>query len=566
MTDKKVEKIIKYDKHIKIINDVNDSKSFESKSYKVKDYDSKIGLIRTPELWPIEAKKIIITKGICQARLEESFSKVVFPWNSSYNNYRVFYEHQIQEFPLFVVVLKEYKEASKVLNLAYKFNLQIRIVNGRHSSAIENPDIYVDMSQLRKIKLLKRDQLLVQGGATQGEVYEYLMSKDHNNMWIGGKTSHPLSEHSLFKTSSSDVKSEHVFPGGSAYSVGVPGITSAGGLGTLKRTFGLACDYVKEWTIALPYGSNYYSTDVKVNEIKDYNKKSRIIKVKKGEDLDWALKGGVASNFGIVLDITFKLLPKVDKIISFAVEWPDLSKHPREAAKILDTWQLNAPKLSSWYNTDIVLFTSKGELHTRIVGSFVVPNNCGDDPSQEFLPLVKQDVKNLVKDLYPPLSLEVTIDDYDDTVEKLFEARPYAPFSNMKIALRKKSIKGQEIVNHLLSSNKHPGTQGFQIELLGGVLNKTNLTSTNSSFYPRDANYLMETFARWESALNTCENISWIDQLFYKLVKSNYAYIGFPVNGLPIKYYYGSHRHRLREIKKQVDPLKQLRFLTGIDK
>lgn len=37
----------------------------------------------------------------------------------------------------------------KVLNLLDKYSLSIRIVGGRHSTALQNPDIFLDIS-LRK--------------------------------------------------------------------------------------------------------------------------------------------------------------------------------------------------------------------------------------------------------------------------------------------------------------------------------------------------------------------------------------------------------------------------------
>jgi hypothetical protein len=113
--------------------------------------------IQTVQLWPTEARRQLKERRISVKRLRKLFAHIVFPWDPVYNSYRFFYKQEIAEFPLFVVVFTRPnvdREALRLLNLVYAKQLTLRITVGRHSSAIQNPHVYADISELNRAQLL----------------------------------------------------------------------------------------------------------------------------------------------------------------------------------------------------------------------------------------------------------------------------------------------------------------------------------------------------------------------------------------------------------------------------
>ena len=265
--------------------------------------------MKTVELWPLAAARTLAEKGVQPQDLRRVISHVVFPWNQSYNSYRFLFSLQIAELPLFVIVLEKPEEAVLALDLAAAKRLTLRVLSGRHTSAVQNPDFYVDMTRLQTVRILGPHLVSAQGGATQGQVFKHLFdaglaSSDmeqwdmHNSRhwhFAGAKLHHPLLSLGLHP--------EQVVALGSAVTVGAAGITTCGGLGPLKRTLGLSVDLVESITLAVP--SRGAGARVLVTSPDSHS------------ELFWALRGGLASNFGIVLTIVYRT-PYIKRIVTSA--------------------------------------------------------------------------------------------------------------------------------------------------------------------------------------------------------------------------------------------------------
>jgi hypothetical protein len=514
---------------------------------------------RAQEIWPIQAKKILQAKGITHRELEKLFSKVIFPGNLTYDSYRFFFQLEISELPLFVVVFKKYDETSTLLNFLALHKLTVRIVNGRHSSSIQNPNVYADISQLREIKITP-NRLYIQGGATQGEVYEHIFSapvsvssttKTTTQTQLhfpGAKISHPILSFALHPRGK-----ELAFIGGTAGSVGVSGIASAAGISTLKRTFGLTTDSVTSFKIAIP--------PVTLGDMSPSNG-SKIVKASETEnsDLFWALRGGLASNFGIVVKTTFKIIRLGDTIV-YSISFNDW----KVANRVMTLWQKTAPKRSRQFNEDLSLFSftddkAKQELGIGIGGVYVIP----DDQS------IEDAKKTVSKELFPFLKfggkLTLTVSTYQEMVRGLASKRRYRPFSSAKICFKYKPVSSDLVIKKLEETKNLPGLHLFGIELMGGKI--SDVSSMETAFFPRKSKFFVEIFSYWHSALDTCANIEWTSLIFSEIYvpEKDTVYVGFPINRLPkhLKAYYGNNRHRLRKIKEQIDPLHVLRFPTGI--
>ncbi|XP_019086234.1 PREDICTED: tetrahydrocannabinolic acid synthase-like [Camelina sativa] len=178
--------------------------------------------------------------------------------------------------PILTLKPKSESEIKRSILCSKKLGVQVRTMSGGHdyeglSYLSLSPFIIVDLVNLRSININLTDETaLVQSGATLGELY-----------------------YKIAKTSK-----VHAFSAGICPSVGVGGHISGGGFGTLMRKHGLASDNV---------------VDARVMDVNGITRDRR----RMGEDLFWALRGGGAASFGVVLSWKVKLARVPEKVTCF---------------------------------------------------------------------------------------------------------------------------------------------------------------------------------------------------------------------------------------------------------
>lgn len=488
----------------------------------------------TNELWPEQALIKIKEKSLSVNKLQRNFNQILFPWTLGYNDHRIFFKSQILEFPLFIIIVSSIQDVLRALNLAHNKNLKIRVNGGRHSSNIQNPDFYLDMSKVTHLHLNKH---ILQAGAgiNQGKVYEYLDKEQHNHHYVHGTK---LYRHAYELRRHLGHEESEVFPGGSAGSVGISGITTCGGIGSFKRTYGLAIDSVENFSIVVP-----------PNKECD---KSMLVKASENEnpDLFWALRGGVGSNFGVVTEITYRL-PTIENIIVYSVvwEWSD-------AKKVMKQWLDTAPSRSMYFNEDLSLHVFGSDKGISLGGLYVVP------PHQT----VKEAIKAVKKELLGlGGTLKYNVASYYATMNKLAEGRVYQPFSSTRTFMSNHKINVDWLVDEYEKLDNN-GFFLFGIELLGGEIAK--YSSNEAAYYPRQDRYFYDIVAYTDSILNLSTLEAFNSHIFSRLYvpKKDTVYTGFIIPELPdhLTAYYGDNKYRLVEIKNRVDPYGIMDFPQGI--
>ncbi|VVB14523.1 unnamed protein product [Arabis nemorensis] len=202
--------------------------------------------------------------------------------------------------PILIAKPKSEPEIKKLILCSKKLGLQVRTLSGGHdyeglSYLSQSPFIIIDLVNLRSIKInLTEETAWIKSGATLGELY-----------------------YKIAKTSKI-----HGFPGGVCPSVGVGGLFSGGGYGIIMRKHGLASDNVVDARLIDAKG-------------KIHDRKSM------GEDLFWALRGGGAASFGVVLSWKVKLVRVPEKVTCFT------SQHAMgpNRSKLVHRWQYIGPHL-----------------------------------------------------------------------------------------------------------------------------------------------------------------------------------------------------------------------------
>ncbi|CAH1414775.1 unnamed protein product [Lactuca virosa] len=202
--------------------------------------------------------------------------------------------------PSIIVTPVEETLIQTTLYCAKKHGYEIRIRSGGHdgeglSYTADVPFVMIDLTNMRSIKVdVAKRTAWVQGGATLGELYYTITQKSDT----------------LF------------FPAGLCPGVGVGGHMGGGGYGNHMRKYGTAADNVL----------NVRFMDVNGNVL---NKKSM------GKDLFWAIRGGGASSFGIVLAWKLRLVPVPKKVTVFVVT----KTLEQGATKIFNKYQYVAPAI-----------------------------------------------------------------------------------------------------------------------------------------------------------------------------------------------------------------------------
>ncbi|XP_017222221.1 tetrahydroberberine oxidase [Daucus carota subsp. sativus] len=206
------------------------------------------------------------------------------------------------QMPSFIVTPIIYSQVQIVVLCAKNHQLQVRVRGGGHdfeglSYVSDQPFVLIDLINLRNITVdAGNGTAWVQSGANLGEL----------NYRIAEKSS------------------EFAFPGGVWPTVGIGGFLGGGGYGSLTRKYGLGADSVIDYRF-LNYESNVFDR----------------VSVVGSEDIFWAVRGGTASSFGIVLEWQIKLVPVPKNVTVFAVT----RTLAQNATWIFHQWQYVAPNI-----------------------------------------------------------------------------------------------------------------------------------------------------------------------------------------------------------------------------
>ncbi|KAL2343950.1 hypothetical protein Fmac_005235 [Flemingia macrophylla] len=248
--------------------------------------------------------------------------------NTSFNsilNMRIqnkMFKTQATPKPLAIVTAKSVSQVQATVKCAKSSGIQIRIRSGGHdyeglSYVSDVKFIVLDMFPLQSVLVdVSSSTAWVDAGATVGQVY-YEIAKKSN---------------------------VHAFPAGVCVSLGAGGHFSGGGYGNLMRKYGLSVDNIIDATLV----------DANGNVLKRNNM---------GEDLFWAIRGGGAASFGVIVAWKIKLVPVPPQVTVFNVKRPVTEG----ATDVVYKWQQVAPKLDK----DLFIRAEPDVVNGTVVISFI---------------------------------------------------------------------------------------------------------------------------------------------------------------------------------------------------
>lgn len=437
--------------------------------------------------------------------------EIILPFDLSYEELRQGYNIAIQKYPFIIVYCFEICDVSNAVIWARKHSMPIRIRSGGHNYegySNGNCTLVIDLSHMNRIEINECEKLIfVQGGATNKDVYEYVSSRGYP------------------------------FPGGTCPTVGVSGYTLGGGWGLSCRYLGLGCDNLVEI------------------ELVNYEGEIIIANNSCNSDLFWAIRGAGGGNFGVVVNMTFKLPKPIDYVTLIEIDY--LNVNSQEQEKFINVWQDWLEKADNKMTLISRIYNSEADgLAMLIRGIFY------GKPSE---------AKEILKDF---LKLENAVYNFEKLT--FLEAvkiigSSYPEHEKFKSASRfvLKYFKTNEIKNLVNLIKERPEGSvyaGLSMYALGGNICNTEIDET--AFYYRNAKYIIWLETVWEENKYSESNNEWIKNNFpYLQSITTGSYINFPYIGLDnyLEEYFGCHKERLKCIKEKYDYLNIFSFPQAIE-
>ena len=228
---------------------------------------------------------------------------VVWPWDPAYETDRKQFDPAYSEYPEVIVYCKTLDDISCCLQTANVQGWTVTCRSGGHNTAgysVLTGTMTIDMScYFNQVHVDASKQFAVVGAGT---TFETLDAK--------------LEEYDL-----------HV-PGGECPDVCVGGYVQGGGYGFTSRQYGMHCDNVVEARVIL-MDSNGVPHLVVANESKN-------------KELFWALRGGTGNNFGVLIDLKYKVHP-VGMLWGFTIQWDNPDEMVQALLMVQNKYAKGAP-------------------------------------------------------------------------------------------------------------------------------------------------------------------------------------------------------------------------------
>lgn len=316
-------------------------------------------------------------------------------------------------------------------------------------------------------------------------------------------------------------------PAGYCQTVSMGGHVTGGGIGVLSRRYGLACDHLLSVRMLTANG--------------------KIINVSNEEnaDLFWALRGGGASSFGVVSQMTLQLR----KPGAVAMVKMELSLPPARAAKWITYWQQLAAGADPKFNFHL-------DVQNHVDGKILLrPRLVSSASNQE-----THDMALAVSQFDELLKLpKISQGSFAQISDQLWK-RSFFPQDRNLItsAYQKAPLNPSQWSAILTKLQTHSNSGfGFSIEGLGGAINDLSSTATA---YPhrRGSQFLIQIHANGLSNPPAAEENLWFDTMVeaFESGSTHGAYFNYPQRDLPnwARRYWGENLERLVEIKNKWDP------------
>ena len=441
---------------------------------------------------------------------------ILRPGDAGYDDARAIWNGLIDRRPALIVQCTGTADVVDAVNFARDQDLLLSIKGGGHNvagNAVNDGGLVIDLSRMRGVHVdAARRTVRAQGGATWGDC-------DRETQLFG-----------------------LAIPGGVVSTTGIAGLTLHGGVGHLRRKYGLSIDNLLSVEIVTADGQLSTASATE------------------NDDLFWAVRGA-GSNFGVVTSFQFQAHPVGPVVMVGAVFYP-----AAQGSALLPAWRdcmSEAPEeLSSlaffWTVPPAEPFPPEHHGKPVFIVAAVYSGSVEDGEP------VVQPLRELGEPLidlsgpWPWLGLQSGFDE-------LFPNGQYRYWKSRALAeLTQEAI---DDVADWATRRPSPLTD-ITIWHHGGAMARVGETET--AYAGRDAPFLVTGEASWEDPGQNDEAIAWGREFWDAMGKHSTGglYLNFPGLGEEkealVRAGYGANYERLAELKTKYDPNNLFRMNLNI--
>ncbi len=334
-----------------------------------------------------------------------------------------------------------------------------------------------------------------------------------------------------------------VVPAGVVSETGIAGLTLSGGLGWVRRKWGLSCDNL--------VGVELVTADGDVLHVDEQS----------DPDLMWGLRGG-GGNFGVVTELVFEAHPLGPEVAFLFALYPlELARH------VLSEHERLVLAGGDEVSTIVVLGhvppldDFPAEIHEApfvgVLGMFAGP---ADEGERALQPL---------RQLGTPLVDLSGRMDYVDA-QQIYDPDYPAGHRYYWKSTNVPSLPGEAVdvlVEHIRRAPSKHST--IDVWLNGGAIGRVADNAT--AFSGRDGMYVVNPEANWEDPAGDAVNVGWAREVLAALDKhaSEGAYLNFPgfleEGQSLVRASMGGNYARLAELKRRLDPQNLFRHNANVE-
>jgi FAD/FMN-containing dehydrogenase len=439
---------------------------------------------------------------------------VLLPGQADYDAVRTIWNAMIDRRPALILRCRSEQDIVQAVRFARKHNLLVSVRGGGHNiagNAVCDNGLMIDLSLMKGVR--------VDANARRAAVEPGCNLADFD----AAAQAHGLAT-----------------PLGINSTTGVAGLTLGGGFGWLSRKYGLTIDNLLAADVVTPDGNLVRASQTET------------------DDLFWGIRGG-GGNFGIVSSFEFQLHPVGPDVLSGLIVFPfdqakqvitEFARFTKDMPDELNVWMITrqAPPLPFLPN----------DVHGKEMVALAV--FFAGDPSEG------------AKLIQPLRGFGTVLGEHVGVQPYLAWQQAFDPLLTPGARNYWKSHNFSELGEGVIDSIiEYAGTlPSPQCEIFIGTLGgqTTRVDPEAMAYSSRDAKYVMNVHARWESPTEDQRCISWAREFFAKTkpFASGGAYINFLTQEEAdrVASAYGRTYNRLVQIKKKYDPTNLFRMNQNI--